>query len=172
MRIIGITGGIGSGKSYISRQYALQGVPLYDCDTEAKRLEVQDPQVRQALIQTVGAEVYHPDGSLNKPFLAQYLFANEENASRISRIVHPAVRRDIQRWCQQHQDADMVIIESAIFEESGLRDLLDELWLVTAPLETRIQRVMLRDHCTRQQVLQRIAQQHQVANPDKVIENS
>lgn len=170
MKRIGITGGIGSGKSYICRQYALQGIPVYDCDSQAKRLEEEDPELRQALINLVGKEVFLDDGKLNKPFLASWLFSDSENVKAINSIIHPAVKRDFLSWCQR-QHSDMVIIESAILVEAGLRDCIDELWLVTAPLETRILRAMQRDHSTRQQVLQRIAQQKEVENPDRIIEN-
>lgn len=169
MKRIGITGGIGSGKSYICRQYAQQGIPVYDCDREAKRLEEEDPDLRRALTMLVGSDVYL-DGRLNKPFLASWFFSDPSHTQIISDLVHPAVKRDFIAWCQR-QHSDMVIIESAILVEAGLRDCIDELWLVTAPLETRIQRVMQRDNCTREMVLARIARQHEVSDPDKVIVN-
>lgn len=154
---IGITGGIGSGKSYIARwlseRYAM---PLYDCDREARRLMLT-PALRRRLTALIGAEAYLPDGQLNKPFVAQYLFADDAHAAAVNAIVHPAVRRDVRRWAQRQ--AGPSLVESAILVEAGLLDVVDKLIVVEAPLELRIQRVISRDGTTGHQVRQRIARQ-------------
>ena len=170
MKRIGITGGIGSGKSFVCRQMEARGVPVYDCDREARRLQEQDADLKAAVIALAGDEAYLPDGRLNRTRLAEWLFSDEEHLKALNAIVHPAVRHDFELWCQR-QDAEEVLMESAILEEAGMRDCVDELWEVRAPLETRIRRVMERDGCTREQVLQRISRQKPCSNPDRIIDN-
>ena len=154
---IGITGGIGSGKSYVSQWLASRfRIPVYDCDREAKRLMLK-PAMRSALTQLVGAEAYQPDGQLNKPFLAAYLFASPDHAAAVNAIVHPAVKRDFLRWAQRHRG--LVAVESAILVEAGFTEVVDKVIVVEAPLPLRLQRVMERDGATEQQVRARIARQ-------------
>ncbi|MCR5535402.1 MAG: dephospho-CoA kinase [Bacteroidaceae bacterium] len=171
--VLGITGGIGSGKSYISSLLCEQlSVPVYDCDTEAKRLMAEDKSIQQQLMNLVGAHVYKA-GKLQKDVLADYLFANQQNASQVNAIVHPAVKDDFRRWTAL-QKADLVAIESAILYESGFVSLADKVLYVDASKELRIQRVMQRDGSTRQQVevrmnMQKAEEQRQKA--DFIIEN-
>ncbi len=156
---LGITGGIGSGKSYVSQLLSSQfGVPVYDCDREAKRLVATDPGIREALQKLVGGNVYTEDGALDKTVLAQYLFASMEHAASVNAIIHPVVRIDFRSWCQQQQ-ADVVAMESAILYESGFDSEVDKVLLVEASLETRIQRAMRRDGSSREQVVSRVALQ-------------
>ena len=158
MVVLGITGGIGSGKSYISSLLQSHlNVPVYDCDTEAKRLMNEDKSIQQQLKKLVGAHVYK-DGELQKDVLADYLFANQQNAQQVNAIVHPAVREDFGSWAKR-QNTDVVAIESSILFESGFDTLTDKVLFVDAPLEVRIQRVIKRDGCTRQQVKARIRMQ-------------
>ena len=98
---VGITGGIGSGKSVVSRLFEVLGIPIYISDQEAKRLTATHPEIRNQLIQLLGDEVY-ANNELNKPFLANYLFASEENAERINRIIHPVVKADFEQWAASH----------------------------------------------------------------------
>ena len=171
--VLGITGGIGSGKSYISSLLREQlSVPVYDCDTEAKRLMAEDKSIQQQLMNLVGAHVYKA-GKLQKDVLADYLFANQQNASQVNAIVHPAIKDDFRRWTAL-QKADLVAIESAILYESGFVSLADKVLYVDASKELRIQRVMQRDGSTRQQVearmnMQKAEEQRQKA--DFIIEN-
>lgn len=173
MIVLGITGGIGSGKSYVSSLLREQmNVPVYDCDTEAKRLICEDEKIRQKLTKLVGAHIYK-DGKLQKKALADYLFATPKHAQKINAIVHPAVREDFHTWLNL-QNTDIVAIESAILYESGFDAAVDKVLFVNAPSELRIQRVMQRDGSTRQQVearmnVQRAEEQCQKA--DFVIEN-
>lgn len=171
MKRIGITGGIGSGKSFICHKMAEKGIPVYDCDREAKRLQEEDPVLREAVIDLVGERAYMKDGHLDRKYMAAWLFSDAEHVMSLNAIVHPVVRRDFAAWCVR-QSASTVVLESAILEEAGMRDLVDELWEVRAPLETRIQRAMERDHCSREQVLARIARQRPCTAPDRVIDNS
>ena len=132
---LGITGGIGSGKSVVSRLLGLLGVPVYISDTETKRLQ------------------------LNKPLLASYLFGNEQQAARVNAIVHPRVRDDFRRWVQAHASFPLVGMESAILLEAGFRSEVDCVVMVYAPLEVRIRRAVERDLASRGQIEQRIRSQ-------------
>lgn len=155
-RIIAITGGIGSGKSYVCHLLSeTYGIPVYDCDTEAKRLNEASPVIREALIHLLGPEVYDNEGHLEKPVLARYLFQSEEHQQEVNAIIHPVVRQDFLAWAER-QTSPIVALESAILLESGFSDLADEIITVTAPRSLRIQRAMQRDGSTAQQVEQRI----------------
>ena len=155
---IAITGGIGSGKSYISRMLEEYDIPVYNTDDEAKRLMVSDEGIRHDLVAVLGDEVY-VEGSLNKSLLASYLFADAENAARINGIVHPRVKMDICRWLEQHADKEIVGMECAILFEAGFEDIVDAVVMVYAPEALRIERAMKRDHATEAQIRARIAAQ-------------
>ena len=143
---IGITGGIGSGKSYICQQLKERGFQVYDCDAAAKRLIHTSPEIKRKLTNLVGTDAYI-DGKLNKAAIAQFLLRSEANAKAIDNIVHPAVFQDF-------EESGMQWMESAIMYESGIYRLIDKVIVVTAPQEVRIQRVMQRDHISRNEVLQ------------------
>ena len=156
---LGITGGIGSGKSYVAQMLqARWDVPVYDCDSEAKRLTAESDDIRTALTQLVGDHLWQ-QGQMQKPVLATYLFASPEHAAQVNAIIHPAVRRDFLCWADAHSRSPVVAIESAILCESGFHTLVDSILLVDAPLEVRLQRAMLRDGASRQQVMARMARQ-------------
>lgn len=159
---IGLTGGIGAGKSYVSQLLTAQcGIPVYDCDREAKHLMVTSPVIRQQLTALLGTEAYLPDGQLNKRLIADYLFANEEHQRAVNAIVHPAVKADFRQWAteQEQAGAPAVGIESAILVEAGFTDLADKVIVVEAPLALRLQRVMKRDGATEEEVRARMARQ-------------
>lgn len=143
---IGITGGIGSGKSYICQRLKTRGIEVYDCDSAAKRLIRTSDSIRRQLTQLIGEDTYIGE-SLNKVAVARFLLASESNAQAIDHIVHPAVFQDF-------MDSGMQWMESAILYESGINKLVDRIIVVTAPLEIRIQRVMQRDGITRENVEQ------------------
>ena len=155
---IAITGGIGSGKSYISNILQEYGIPVYNTDDEAKRLMVSDEGIRRDLIALLGEEVY-VEGTLNKSLLASYLFADAENAARINGIVHPRVKLDFCRWLEQHTDKEIVGMECAILFEAGFDDAVDAVVMVYAPEALRVERAMKRDHATEAQIRARIAAQ-------------
>lgn len=156
---LGITGGIGSGKSYVAQMLqARWDVPVYDCDSEAKRLTAESDDIRTALTQLVGDHLWQ-QGQMQKPVLAAYLFASPEHAVQVNAIIHPAVRRDFLCWADAHSRSPVVAIESAILCESGFHTLVDSILLVDAPLEVRLQRAMLRDGASRRQVMARMARQ-------------
>lgn len=135
---IGITGGIGSGKSYVCKMLADRGITVYDCDAAAKRLMRTSSTLRQQLTTLIGADTYLPDGSLNKAAVARFLLASEQNAKAIDSIVHPAVFSDFEQ-------SGICWMESAIMFESGINRLVDRVIVVTAPEQVRIERVMQRD---------------------------
>ena len=155
---IAITGGIGSGKSYISNILQEYGIPIYNTDDEAKRLMVSDEGIRHDLIALLGEEVY-VEGTLNKSLLDSYLFADAENAARINGIVHPRVKLDFCRWLEQHTDKEIVGMECAILFEAGFDDAVDAVVMVYAPEALRVERAMKRDHATEAQIRSRIAAQ-------------
>ena len=155
---IAITGGIGSGKTFVSNLLQERGIPIYNADDEAKRLMLSDEGIRQDLIALLGKDVY-VEGSLNKPLLASYLFADSENASRINRIVHPRVNEDFLRWLDSHCDKEIAGLECAILFEAGFEDAVDKVVMVYAPESLRIERAMKRDNATEQQIRARIAAQ-------------
>ena len=155
---IGLTGGIGSGKSVVARLLMLMGVPVYNCDEEARRLMLTCPTIRRELTALLGSQVYR-EGRLNKPLIASYLFASADHAGRINAIVHPQVRLDFRRWASLHSDEPVVAMESAILIEAGFTSEVDRLVEVYAPLEVRTRRIMARDRISRSQAMERIASQ-------------
>ena len=140
----GITGGIGSGKSYVCKLLAQRGIEVYDCDAAAKRLIRTSPRLRQQLKALIG--------SLDKAAISRFLLASKENKQAVNAIVHPAVFQDF-------EESGMLWMESAILFESGADKLVDRVVVVTAPEEIRIERVMQRDGITREKALQWIARQ-------------
>lgn len=156
---IGITGGIGSGKSVVSRLLGLMGVPVYIADDEAKHLMSTDAVIRRELTERVGKGVYAPDGTLNKPMLAAYIFGNSDHAGQVNGIVHPRVRDDFRAWVGRHVGAPLVGMESAILLEAGFRCEVDVVVMVYAPEEVRIERAMRRDASSRELIEKRIRSQ-------------
>lgn len=152
MMKIGIAGGIGSGKSYICQRLQQRGYEVYDCDSAAKRLIRTSPEIRWRLTRLIGPKTYTPDGQLNKAVVSQFLLASADNQKAINDIVHPAVFRDF-------EESGMKWMESAIMYESGIYRLVDRVIVVTAPLGTRIQRVMQRDHISKKKALEWIKRQ-------------
>lgn len=155
---IAITGGIGSGKSYVSSLLEAQGIPIYNADNESKRLTSTDETIRQGLVALLGEEVYQ-NGNLNKTLLASYLFACPENARRVNAVIHPRVKADFRRWLQEHQDCEVVGLESAILFEAGFDDTVDAVVMVYAPERLRLQRAMQRDGATEEQIRRRMSAQ-------------
>ena len=155
---IAITGGIGSGKTFVSNLLKEYGIPIYNSDDEARRLMLSDEGIRRDLIALLGEEAYRGD-ALNKPLLASYLFADAGNAARINAIVHPRVRADFRRWLSEHQDEEVAGLECAILYEAGFEDTVDKVVMVYAPESLRIERAMNRDKATEAQIRARVAAQ-------------
>ena len=148
---VAITGGIGSGKSYVCRLLKQRGIEIYDCDAAAKRLMRESDDLKKRLQALVGEEVY-TDGELNKVVMAKYLLSSEEHARAVDNVVHPAVADDFIR-------SGMTWMECAILFESGFQRLVDQVVRVVAPLEVRIRRVMERDGISREKVLEWMTRQ-------------
>ena len=155
---IGITGGIGSGKSVVSHILKNLGIPVYIADNEAKRLMVSHPDIREDLVNLLGEEVYSTQG-VNKDLLAKYLFSCPENTKKINSIIHPRVKKDILCWYQENKHKPILAMESAILFEAGFEDTIDYVILVYAPQNIRIGRVIKRDNTTPNLVQKRITTQ-------------
>lgn len=158
MKIIGITGGIGSGKSMISTFLCAMGIPVYIADAESKRITNTSPVIRQKLVEQLGTEVFEGD-MLNKSLLASFIFGNEQHLKLVNSIIHPEVLNDFVSWTKKYEGFPLVAMESAILFESGFYEYMDEIWTVYAPLEIRIARVMRRDGLSRENVMSRINSQ-------------
>ena len=142
---IGITGGIGSGKSLVCRIFALLGVSVYDADSHAKALMTTDGILVSQIKKEFGDLAYHRDGRLNREWLAPHVFADEEKLQRLNSLVHPRVAADYGKWLGAHSDEPYVLKEAALLFESGSYRLLDKIVVVSAPEEVRKQRVLKRD---------------------------
>ncbi|MBO4577726.1 MAG: dephospho-CoA kinase [Paludibacteraceae bacterium] len=154
--IIGVTGGIGSGKSTVLRAVAKRGYPIYDCDAEAKRIIVEDADVRRQLIATFGDETYQ-GYMYNTRYVAEQVFADHDKLARLNAIVHPAVKQDVMRWAA---DKQIAFIETAILFQAGMSDLCAGVAVVTVPEEERIARALHRDrHASREDIVRRIRAQ-------------
>ena len=157
MILVGITGGIGSGKSTVARILEHMGFPVFYSDKEAATLMDVDPEIREFLRRLTGEEM-HINQRLDRKKLAARLFNNKEWLDQVNAFVHPLVRKKFDEWVS-HQHAQVLFNEAAILIETGSHELFDQLVLVTAPTETRIERAMFRDQSTRDEVLNRMANQ-------------
>ena len=156
MKRIAIIGGIGSGKSVVSRLLSLMGYPVYDCDSNAKRLMDESEDIHRGLVDIFGPPAVTPEG-INRAYIASIAFKDAEKLSKLNSLVHPAVLHDFDRWAQQN--GEIVFVETAILSESGMSKSVDAVWSVEAPLECRVERVMVRNAMSRQDVMRRISSQ-------------
>ncbi|MBP7477245.1 MAG: dephospho-CoA kinase [Chitinophagales bacterium] len=156
---VGITGGIGSGKTTICNLFEDLGIPIYNADNRAKFLMHTDPSIVAALKSTFGGDIYNSEGILQRALLAKKVFNNHIELDKLNKIVHPRVRADFESFIESHKTYIYIIQESALMIETGAYKNMDAVVLVVADLETRINRVMERDHCSREEVLSRISNQ-------------
>ena len=172
-KIVGLAGGIGSGKSKAAAYFSELGIPCYIADDRAKELMTSSMTIQQAIINKFGAESYI-NGNLNRPFLASIVFKDTVLLATLNAIVHPAIASDFRSWLLE-QNSIYVIKEAAILFENGGAKLCDQVILVTAPKEIRVQRVIDRDKCTKEDVLERMSKQWSDAKKkplaDYIIEN-
>ncbi|WP_343560150.1 dephospho-CoA kinase [Sphingobacterium sp.] len=154
---IGITGGIGSGKTFICRLFEALGIPVYNADEEAKKLMNADIRIKEKLIAQFGTATYK-DGLLDRAFLASMVFSDKDKLELLNSIVHPIVIQEAKDWAER-QTTRYSVKEAALLFESGSYKELDYTILVTAPMDIRIQRVIKRDGATEQQVRERINKQ-------------
>lgn len=154
---IGITGGIGSGKSTVCRLFAEHGIACYDCDSAAKRLMAEDAALKAAIMERFGADSYR-DGTLNRPWMAEKVFGDPQAREALNGLVHPAVTADFLRWADGQQ-SPYVVLESAILFEAGLDRHLDRVVAVLAPAALRLERAMRRDGADADAIRSRMAAQ-------------
>lgn len=156
--IIGITGGIGSGKSTLSKRFREAGYAVYDTDSGARRLQNENAGIRQQISALFGAEAY-TDNVLNRKYIAGIVFHQPELLHKLNEIVHPAVRADFKSWAHQHISEKVLFLECALLFQGEFPKLVDKIILVTAPQTIRIQRVVKRDGLSESQVLERMNNQ-------------
>lgn len=173
-KIIGLTGGIGSGKTTIANYYASLGIPVYIADDEAKKLMESQDIINQLLL--AFGNIILDNGIIDKNQLAKIVFQNPEKLKTLNSIIHPAVKKNFNKWLLLHQTSPIVIKEAAILFESGSYKDCDAVITVTAPLEERIKRVINRDNTTREAVVNRIKNQwtddERISKSDYVIINT
>ncbi|MEI7801993.1 MAG: dephospho-CoA kinase [Bacteroidota bacterium] len=165
MRSIGITGGIGSGKSTICRVFETLGVPVFYADAEAKKIQNEDETVRNAIIALFGNEVYSTEG-LNRKLVAEKVFADKNLLEQLNKIVHPATITAFEKWQEKNADKPYCLKEAAILFETGIADSLDKIIVVTAPDELKINRIIERDKSTREEVIARM--KNQLSDEEKI----
>ncbi|MBL0046204.1 MAG: dephospho-CoA kinase [Flavobacteriales bacterium] len=174
MYSVGLTGGIGSGKSTVARVFGVLGIPVFNADDESKRLLGENESLKQAVITAFGESLY-PNGDLDRAALASIVFGNPEALARLNAIAHPALRKRFSQWVDQ-QRSPYVLLEAALLVDTGWYKSLDQLIVVSAPEEERTKRVMARDGISAEQVQLRMRnqisdeQRSHVAN--MVIENN
>ena len=164
-KIIGLTGGIGTGKTTVATYFASKGVPVYIADEAAKEI-MNTKEVIQQVQALFSENVISENGYLNRTLIRELVFTNKDKLAQLNSIIHPKVKRDFDNWLSQHQDAPFVIKEVAILFETNGQEYCDATILVTAPLETRIQRVLERDKSTKDIILQII--QNQLPEEQKI----
>jgi dephospho-CoA kinase len=167
-KVIGLTGGIGSGKTTIANYFKEMGVPVYIADDGARTV-MQSEAVISKIRETFGGSLFE-NNILNRGKLAEIVFNNAAELAKLNAIVHPAVKKDFESWILQHKKEEYVIYEAAILFESGRYKDCDFIILVTAPEEVRIERVLKRDNTTRAQVLSRM--QMQWKDEDRILKSN
>ncbi|OQY05083.1 MAG: dephospho-CoA kinase [Bacteroidetes bacterium 4572_117] len=171
---IGLTGGIGSGKSYVSSIFEALGIPVYNSDIEAKKLYYLD-DVKSEMVDFFGKQVYFDSGEINKELLAKLVFSNKKALNKINEIIHPRVKTHFSEWLLSHHAVKYIVKEAAILFESGAYKQTDKIIVVTAPEELRIKRVLAREKIheslIRKKIANQMAQSEMVARSCFVIIN-
>ncbi|NLZ94770.1 MAG: dephospho-CoA kinase [Bacteroidales bacterium] len=162
---LGITGGIGSGKSTVSTLFQLLGVPVYNADEETKKLNNKSPIIREQLMKHFGEDLYH-NYELDKKKFANIIFNDAEKLELANSIIHPEVLKHFVNWCKEHSNHSIVALEAAILFESGFHKHLDIVVTVYSPLNLRVERVSERDKTTPEMVRSRI--KHQMPETEKI----
>ena len=174
---IGITGGIGSGKSTVASVFACLGAPVYDADSHAKALMTTDGNLKEAIRKEFGTLSFTDQGQLNRNYLASEVFPNQEKLKRLNQLVHPRVAEDYQKWydAQQKRRCPYVIKEAALLYDSGSNRLLDKVIVVAAPDSVRIERVKARDKRSDREIetimKRQMPQDEMIQRADFVVEN-
>lgn len=155
---VGITGGIGSGKSTVCKVFKTLGIPVFEADIVAKNLVNTNSDIKKGLINLYGEGIYIPDGGVDRKKLASIIFNDDIQLDKVNKLIHPAVRNEFDCWIK-NQNTKYVIHEAAILFESGFYKIMDYTILVSAPTDTRIERVSKRDNISVELVKERIAKQ-------------
>jgi dephospho-CoA kinase len=163
MVLIGVTGGIGSGKSLVCEKFAALGAPVFSADQSAKRIGDTDPSARAQITALLGDEAYTADGTMNRPLVASKVFGDPDLLERLDEIIHPLVFEEIDLW-RDPLTSPYALVEAALIFESGLDEVLDYILVVIAADDIRIERTMARDGMSRDEVLRRMM--HQMPNEE------
>ena len=158
MKKIGLTGGIGSGKTTVAQVFELLGIPVYNADLRARKLTNSHPEIIRQMKCLFGSDIFI-NGCLDRERVAEVVFSDKELLGKLSSIIHPVIKSDFNAWCDEHSNSSLVVQEAAILFENGSCHLFDKMVLVTAPVELRVQRVMKRDQVDREAVLDRMKNQ-------------
>ena len=156
---IGITGGMGAGKSTICKIFGQLGVSIYDADSRAKFIMSNNQELKKAITENFGWDAYTRKDELNREYLAKVVFNNEEKLELLNNLVHPAVKNYYEQWAQDHRDEPYSLKEAALLFESMSYKTLHKVIVIASPIETRIERIMKRDHVKREDILKRIQNQ-------------
>lgn len=170
MKRIGLTGGIGSGKSFIAQIIEHMGYPVYYSDTRSKELTKSNPTIKMGLISLFGEQVYE-ENQLNSELIASKIFNDDELRTKVNELIHPMVRKDFENWTLNQKSA-LVFNEAAILFETGAFKNFDATILVCAPLELKIKRVTKRENCSREDVLERMSKQWSDEEKLKLVDHS
>ena len=172
---VGITGGMGSGKTTVCKIFQVLGIPVYFADDRAKQLMTTDNTVKQKIISIFGTDAYLADGALNRKLISDLAFQDPHKLTQLNEAVHPAVLKDSESWHNAQENVPYTLKEAALLFESGSYKFLDKVITVVAPLEVRIKRITKRDNTTREAVLDRIRQQmpddEKIPLSDYVVQN-
>lgn len=163
---IGVTGGIGSGKSIVCKLFACLDIPVYDADTRAKWLTNHDLMIREAVVELLGEESYTESGEYNRPYVSDKVFKNPDLLKKLNAIIHPVVGKDTAAWLAKNSESPYVIKEAAIMNKAGVNNNLDYVIVVQAPIELRIQRVKNRDKNRSEEEIRAIIER-QISDEDR-----
>ena len=152
---IGLTGNIGSGKSLVARIFSTLGIPVYHADQESKKF-LEEPHIKSGIIRTFGSEILSPSGEIDRRKLSNLVFSDPSLLNSLNSLLHPLVMKDFIKWRSTYQKQHYIILEAAIILESGFKDQFDRIIHVSCPQETAIERVILRDKVSREDVLKRM----------------
>jgi dephospho-CoA kinase len=156
---VGITGGIGSGKTTVCRVFELLGIPVFYADNVAKTIMQTDSQLKNEILNTFGQESYLVDGQLNRPYISSIVFKDQSQLNKLNALVHPAVFRAFDRWIAEQKEVPYILKEAALLYESESYKMCDLSILVISPESTRISRIKARDHISEEEIMLRMKRQ-------------
>lgn len=164
MKVVCITGGMGSGKTYVAKVFEALGYPVYYSDDKAKQMYFL-PEIKKQVLELLGADAYINENEINKKFIASKIFSNKNLLSKVNTIIHTAIKQDFEKFIQLNKDKKIVFKESALIFEAGLQNSCDKIILITAPLELKIKRIQQRNSISKEEILNRL--QHQSDDDQK-----